>query len=704
MERNENFPRYDDVNKEIQKILASKEERATRGTEHNYDRTPDILTLLEALNRTYSEINMALKTENSQALKDVILKSDIKMSMVCETLLETLRKTVEDKDRISKENQALEREKRELENREASLKIQLSKTTTELEFKKRNVEELNRVIKDQKDRMSELKDDAQKSKNDTLFYKAKINELENLRARANEKLMLYEKEMEALGEYIKQKDQDCALLLKEKKDEENKNSSVKTKALELESLVEILNKKIESRDKNLSLCNSELSKLLCENKKLKVDYERFKESSFYYEGLYNSTNTQNAYLNSELNKMLKKAEYSKDIDGYVMKYKKKNKKLRKKMKALEKELNEIKNCSNEVALNTNPDETSDSLMKKIEDLTKRNEEYKKKLNSLEEEKASIEQRVRSLNISRKHDFNLQGEKYDDYGKQYGFTKGISLRNGTMPSNDGISAGSNLGFKNYASVRSDNRDRDGYEPVNKYSNKQIGDQRVASDVKSSFEPQQSYFSSDRFKGFGTDYRTKDNYGLQEAQTFSGLRGPSSYFTNNKTFKDIAKPEAAPKKSNETYLKLFNLENNYDEVSKNDFAGGFADDSDIPKSNLEINYDVDDKKEEDFYIKDDKPIPTSQINNNSGTYAKQVKLPAKQFEDEHSAESIKTYHTSSTLKEMMAKTENLQKKFQVLEDQLANINEGGSIDKLTDKIKTYNSYYSDLNADSNESDYL
>src|SRR5690606_6713413 len=100
MNHQENSYQYNDVNKEIQQFLSSRANKNREITPHQEQQ--DILPLLESLNRTYSEINAALRTENSAALKDVILKSDVKMSLVCETLLETLRKTAEDKNNLIK--------------------------------------------------------------------------------------------------------------------------------------------------------------------------------------------------------------------------------------------------------------------------------------------------------------------------------------------------------------------------------------------------------------------------------------------------------------------------------------------------------------------------------------------------------------------------------------------------------------------------
>lgn len=193
-------------------------------------------------------------------------------------------------------------------------------------------------------------------------------------------------------------------------------------------------------------------------------------------------------------------------------------------------------------------------------------------------------------------------------------------------------------------------------------------------------------------------------------FNRQYGESKTFDNYKVQSDLLerdKPKTIQAKSelpgNKTYLKLFNLENTYEQKKPNEeFAGGFACDLDIPESQLDLEYDVRPEAKERLisHNANTQSIPTAPINKNS--MAEHYPIVLK--EDENSVDSIKTYHTSSTLKEMMEKTEKLQQKFQMLEDQLENIKEGESIDKLTDKIKTYNSYYSDINANSSDSDVL
>lgn len=659
MESQEKFRSYADVNREIQALIASKENAPQRETVNGRTESEDILTLLESLNKTYSEINAALQTENSQALKDVILKSDIKMSMVCETLLETLRKTTEEKNSLIKENQGLERSRRELESTNTSNKIYIDKLKSELDFKKINVEELNRIIADQKTRMAEFKEESARARNEVQFFKAKIDEIENLRGRANERMGVYEKELEALNTVIKDKDSRIQTLALEKRNEEEKNSNVKTRLVELESLVDALNKKLEVKDKNMALCNSELSKVLCENKKLKIEHEKYKESSGYYEGLYNSLNSQNAYLNSQLNKMLKMGEYSKDVENCVMKFKKKLKKRKKAIAKLEQENRRLK-----VEEARSPDDTSDSLLKKIEDLNDKNEKYKKHISELENEKKDLECRMKSIQINTAEDGFR--EKVKNILKKSDATKppehGLKEDFRSFPAEHKYPKYKYEEPVPYLSFRNYNKATG--EPTNK-------------PIETSFRHSNPVETNSRYS------RPAELLPYKPVETYY------KPLSDNVT---VYAPAEAPKASGQDvpYLKLFNLDNDYGESTRqnNDFIGGFVDDSSVPQPKLEMNY----SREE--------PVGNGgsvQMNNFDRRLTDKV-------DDNASVESVKTYHTSSTLKEMMAKTENLQKKFEDLENKLAQINEGESIDKLTDKIKTCNSYYSEWNVDSNESDCI
>ncbi|KAM0681466.1 hypothetical protein GINT2_000668 [Glugoides intestinalis] len=687
MDNKERFQSYGDVNREIQSLIASKEANPPKKTTNNAFENTDILTLLESLNRTYNEINAALQTENSQALKDVILKSDIKMSMVCETLLETLKKTTEEKNNLIKENQQLEKSRREAEANNLSNKIVIDKLKSELEFKLNNIDELNRIVRDQKDRVTEAKEDSLRAKNEVMLYKAKMEELENLRGRANDRMMVYEKELEGLNTIIIDKDKRISTLAIEKKREEEKNASIKVRITELESLSNALNKKIEVKDKNMVLCNSELSKLLCENKRLRIEHEKFKESSGYYEGLYNNLSTQNAYLNSQLNKMLKMNDYSSDIDGFISKYKKKLKKKKKALKTLESENRKLREQLEEQNIEV-PDTTSDSLIKKIEDLNTKNEKYRKQINELEKERQILESKSKTANGEHpfkekvKNVLNRNIEEPRSFPAQYGYKKPpitnypqSILDKGTHIINEPTS---------YSLSRVKTGNDQGYNINNEYQS-----------IKHNID----------YKSGNSKYDYMPNTYMPDYQSASKLQNGLTGYTDNR-YTDAPRAEEK-EQQNSTYLKMFNLENDYEEKAnkkvQSEFVGGFINDSSIKPPQLDINYMVDTNAPADTKnsIFTTAPVVHDSVQLNG--FGKKIDEDFKNCEDA-SVESVKTYHTSSTLKEMMARTDNLQKKFQDLEEKLAQIKEGESIDKLTDKIKAYNSYYSDWNAESNESDYI
>lgn len=683
MDNKERFQSYGDVNREIQSLIASKEANPHKKTTNNAFETTDILTLLESLNRTYNEINAALQTENSQALKDVILKSDIKMSMVCETLLETLKKTTEEKNELIKENQQLERSRREAEAMNLSNKIMIDKLKNELEFKLLNIDELNRIVRDQKDRVTDAKEDSLRAKNEVMLYKAKMEELENLRGRANERMLVYEKELEGLNTIIKDKDARVYTLAVEKKREEEKNASVKLRIAELESLSNALNKKIEVKDKNMVLCNSELSKVLCENKRLRIEHEKFKESSVYYEGLYNNLSTQNAYLNSQLNKMLKMNDYSSDMDGFISKYKKRLKKKKKALKALESENRQLKEQLEE-RNGEIPDTTSDSLIKKIEDLNTKNEKYRKQINELEKERLILESKPKVWNKDYpfkdkvKSVLNRKIEEPRSFPTQHDYRKPPTVN--YHPSI--FDKGTNI--VNEPSSYRFSRMKQGYNDDNEYQSI-----KTNADYKNGNNRHEYMFNAYR-----PDYQSD----LKSPSVLAGYIDTRYHPTHKAEEKEA---------QNSTYLKMFNLENDYEEKTdkkaQGEFVGGFINDSTIQPSQLDINYMVDTNVPADTKNGIFSNTPVAQDSVQLNGFGKKVDEELKQCED-GSVESVKTYHTSSTLKEMMARTDNLQKKFQDLEEKLAQINEGESIDKLTDKIKAYNSYYSDWNAESNESDYI
>jgi len=447
---------YEDVNKEIQNLLASKK-RHTHSREPAQTAQENILPLLEMLNKTYNEINTYLKIGDSEGLKDIITKSDIKMSMVCETLLETLAKTTAEKNKLLEENNKLERLRRELEEKIAKLTVQVSKEEDERLLKTHKLSELERIIQDQKSRLCSYKEEIQEMKNSEATIRYRMREIESLKSKALERIELHETEMKAAQRFINERDDAIERLRKEKKDEENKNGEIKTRIPQLERTIEMLQKRVEMKEENLSLCNNELSKVLTENKFMKQDYERHKEGHKYYESLYNNVNKQNAYLNDQLSKMLREKEFLDNPDECIEKYRKKlrrNKKrllkLRKLNERLEKENSEMCEEKKRVEessmlvtggnkLNNDGREYDSSdlenIIKRIEELTTKNKEYKEKIDKLEKQGPRVVQGAdRMGGLSRAngpHSYLAPKDVQNEMGRHGGALNAASKHNDAL---------------------------------------------------------------------------------------------------------------------------------------------------------------------------------------------------------------------------------------------------------------------------------
>lgn len=709
---------YEDVDREIHDFLAQKRSSVYKTPAAGGRPTVDVLPLLESLSKTYSEINAHLRTENAEALKDVILKSDIKMSMVCETLLETLKKTTEEKRDLLAENTGLSKLKRELEERESVGRIHKNRLEQDLECKNTNINELNRIIKDQKDRIAEYRKESLRIKSDFAINKTKLDELENLKSRAAEKLGVYEREMEAIKDVIGERDEAIRGLVREKKAEEDRNGAVKTKICECERMIEILNKKLESKENNLNLCNDELSKVLAENKAMKGDFEKYRDGFVYYERLYNTLNKQNGYLNSQLNKMLRSGD--KDSVAFIRKYKLKNKKNKRMLRQREEEnaalrnklemvKEEMRECRASDTFNT---ESSEPLIKRIEELTGTNKELKKRVNELEAEKRMAERKMPGQ--ERGGESQSKPAQAGDYRGEHGLD--------ARPA-----------FKAGAYQPSFERRRSDYQPDHNNLSRFQCENRP-SHYHSSLLGNNPYLSTQTVKkDYLSDYagvRPANYHFDKESKSFNEIFSSPNFI--NPMMVELKKQPDEYK----SYSKP-NLENDYEEKEMGNLLGGFEDGLRAEKSA------VGDKPRDGTHtglrganapvrIGADSGLfnqPNNagmgyqnggpgRITDRGGQAAYGEKEPAKMspknnisnslvenpFTEENSTESVKTYHTTSTLKDMIARTDKLQRKFESLEEQLANIKEGDTEDRLVGKIKTYNTHCSELNIDSNDSDFI
>lgn len=712
---------YEAVNREIQDFLMKK-----RGTGQEVlamptetpAHLPDITALLESLNRTYSQINSHLRSGDSEALKDVVLKSDIKMSLVCETLLQTLKTTTEEKNRLQMENRTLSSTNQRLEEELAQSKTRIGRLERDLSFKESNLGELHRIIKDQKDRMHEYRDEAQRARSECQQQRAKVQELEGLRARAAERFAVHETEVAAIKDVLRERDGQLAALANEKKAEEGKNSGIKQRLAEMEQIVETLNKKLQSRDVNLSLCNDELSKVLNENKMMKGDFDQYKEKSAYYEGLYNNLNKQNAYLNNQLNRMLRNGEHAGVTTIYEKKYKRKNAKKKRIIAALKAENSKLKSKvkdaeSVQAISDTVCTEGTEPLIKRIDELTTANKDFRKRIAEIEMEKKEIEKKIHKLEKETASRPKESCSRVDAGPREQ---LGASRR---------FNPSSRVSQLERHTWQRPTRPSEPFSLKTKYENPScytsrpmLADHRTVhipsrpDSIKDKIDtrPFNDIFSSPNFispimpelkgKPIYPKPNLDNNYDVNTRDDLLGAfpdLGPGNSTLLSATPIAIPAPQAGPS----------NVQSNLPhQADKHDPSPSIYASLDIDA----LKGDYEERLNKEFSklqapiraARKEGPAQPKASSSNKGMLPSNRK-PTRSL-DEPSDDSLKTYHTTSSLKDMIARTDKLQRRFESLEEQLANIKEGNTEDKLIDKMKTYNTQYSELNIDSNDSDFI
>lgn len=321
---------YEKVNKEIQDFLSvhpySEYKNEHRPISKEIDNKDNLLFLLESLQSLYNEINTNLKYGNEQGIKDALLKNDIKIALVNDSLISTLKNTIQEKNTLLNENKKLIQLKNEYEESQLKSKYYSQKLENDINYKTSSIAELKRIIQDQKQKQHDIENAMEKLKQDSVNYKIKIEELEGLRKKSSERFSFYNKEMESLNKILQERENTLKEFVKQKQNEDSKNASLKLKLSEYEKKVDDLTHKLTLKEKSLQLCNSEINKLTMENKKYNMENEKHKTNSIYYENLNKNLNEQNAYLNRQLNKIIQSEKYAKEgINIYdVYESKKKN--------------------------------------------------------------------------------------------------------------------------------------------------------------------------------------------------------------------------------------------------------------------------------------------------------------------------------------------------------------------------------------------
>lgn len=299
---------YDAINDEIKNFLALTEKQPKENVEPiketSSENLSSLVALLTNLQNVYNDINTNLIARDNEGLKDKLLNSEVKMSLVCESLMRVLKDVCQEKNElVQSEEKYKERVKNLLEEKEGS-EIKVSRMESDLDFANRGNQELSRIIKDLKNKIQGFKEKAELEKRNCDSFRSINEELEILRKKALERCDVYEKEIMVLKQYLKEKTDEVGKMKNEIKRIDAEKEVLSKRMIGYEKSNELLRKKLEIKENGLGLCNSELSKLISKERRMESELEGLKEKAAYYERLYKATNNQNEYLNSQLARII----------------------------------------------------------------------------------------------------------------------------------------------------------------------------------------------------------------------------------------------------------------------------------------------------------------------------------------------------------------------------------------------------------------
>ncbi|EQB61904.1 hypothetical protein NAPIS_ORF00520 [Vairimorpha apis BRL 01] len=713
--QNLNMQDYDKINDEIKEFINMQETKPNsiiKSTTQENDKT-NLISLLSELLNIYKDIHEMIESKDFQNVKDKILNTDIKNALVCESLMKILKDECQEKNTLKKEiENEKEHQKKYFEQLE-HYKIKIAKIESDIEFLKREKQEISRVVKDQKNLLISTKEKAELERKNCESLKNLNKELEFLKVKAYDKCQIFENEIKVFKDKLKEKEKTIKELhYKIKEFENEKNLSLK-KITNYERLNGILKNKIETKDKSLNICNEELAKFINQDKKNVSIMEDLKEKSSYYERLYKATNKQNEYLNSQLAKLINTDNVEKiksdssiilkenvsSIKSIESKFKNKFKKYRKKYLMYKQneenkneEINEIKKIIEKLKLEnkrlqdekeraiSGNNKITDTLMNKVENLLNQNREYQ------------------NIIVEKDRNFDKQNESFktvyeDEITKKQNYENLKFDKDYTNINNPVVQDVSNIDVE--------------YEDVfNKQGHLKIKD----------FKNNTLFFEDTKYRRpFELENEYDEKFNTYKNETKINI--PGNFYSSliNKT------------QNNNNYKKNTNINNNnnneninlYDNIKKVDNLNNnenfpIINAKNFVKDKVFNNREFLELNKTNNYENENKQFGNMNKIDNNVDYEQKNTKPEFNYhkepiikEDAKSIESSKSIKTTSTLKGMIKKTEDLQNKFEDLERQLDEIKESEEpiSKKLHDQIKAYTDYYySDYLDLSNENDIL
>lgn len=658
---------YDAINDEIKNFLTladKKPEKETvpeREIGTSRDEMSSLIALLTSLQSIYSEINTNLAAGDNEGVKSTVLESDVKMSLVCESLMRVLKDVCEEKSElVSSEERSKERIKKLVEEKEG-LEMRMSRMESDLEFTSRGNQELSRIIKDQKNKIQGFKEKADLEKRNCDSFRSINEELEILRRKALEKCEVYEKEIEAVKGYLKEKGSDVVRMKEAVRQMEAEKEEMNRKMVGMEKDNELLRKKLEMKESALGVCNSELSKLISKEKRMEGEMEGLRERMSYYERLYKATNNQNEYLNRQLSRMIKVEgvqgipEYSEGMEECKVSEKEDT---RSSDRKYIRRLRRYKRRTSEQR------DLNEKQRAEIEDMSVVVSRLREENNRLKDEK------VRAIDYNRKMTDELMKkvegllEKNREYQTAIYELKGLRRREGGE-ARDGLE-GSRTRIDFDESFKTVNDGEDTHVERNEYS---ISRRPARYEERRETKPLVLL----------NDYGDADG---EHNRHDVGRKRMEGHSTDNIRSRLGASEKDEGKDRPEIGAMRLNLPDGfYRSLTGNN-----------------TKRDRDEMVGSERYPAD----PFNSVPN--GGYVEDVSGGTRSNE---STTSPRTVHTTSTLHEMLRRTDALQEKFRRLEDQLNVIKESDRNDaeKVQEQIKAYkNYYYSDYLDMSNKSDVI
>ncbi|KAL0266117.1 UNVERIFIED_CONTAM: hypothetical protein PYX00_011833 [Menopon gallinae] len=385
------------INKEIQNFLAKTTRPGAEcvggaGAAPKRTGAGELVEMLSRLQKTYSKIQEALEAKDEEGVKSEILRSDVKMSLVCESLVRVLRETYTERNEFAETIERLEARETAMAEEKKRLEESVIKLENEVKYAAQASGELERFVKDQRQGL-----EAARSKFDAQRKALENMKLVNEEMDASRKLLIEKCEVSGIEiETLKGHIEDRARIIEDLKEKlrsmERLNEGLQTANRGLLAKSEALSKKLEIKEKSLDVVNSELAKLLRQRgaKPGDVDMHASAVEGGNFVGNESAHNEDTVLKYQKVREKYRKTR--RKLLRKVRSYEEQRKANEQDILEIDKLQKSVKNLKSERALESeNNKQLVECLIKKIESLIEQNhrtqdELYRIKMRDLEREK------------------------------------------------------------------------------------------------------------------------------------------------------------------------------------------------------------------------------------------------------------------------------------------------------------------------------